>query len=310
MKKTILSGGIAVVIASLAFLVWQGRSSSEKIEVIHTVSYSNAAVFLAIQEDKENLERFFVPDPGKHVEALLASSGSRPSVSITPFSNALIALARNPDLVIIGGSGLNGLSLLSSAGPELDDLQDKKIGTARGDSLELFVYEAMNGRAYIPEYFTDPFLLVTAAKRVDIQGVTHVEPFATELVNFGLARLLTSRDFWGDHPDAVVVTTKQDIENFRPQLIQFLRTLLQKEREIEANPKNAAAALASFYNMPSSKLEEILGLQEPQIDIRKYVPFFDKRITTLRKLNYIDSDADLKQPFDWSLLEEALGGDS
>lgn len=290
----------------MVILIWHGVNQSSRIQVIHTVSYSNAAVFLAVKDKKDVLERLFVPDPGKHVEALLAGSRSRPTVAVTPFSNALIAMAKNPELVIISGSGLNGLSLLSSAGPTLNDLVDKKIGTARGDSLELFVYEAMTPRMYKPIYFTDPVDLVSAAKSKAIDAATHVEPFATELADEGFARVLTSKEFWGDHPDAVVLTTRENIKKFRPQLVLLISILLEQERRIKAQPEAAAGELSDFYKMPAQQLKKILGFQEPRIDIRSFVPFFAKRLDTLMALRYIDTKPSPDGLFDWSLLQEAF----
>ncbi len=296
---------ILIAIISVSVLWWHGKSASSRVQVIHTVSYSNAAVFLAVRDYSEKLERYFVPDPGKHVEALLASATSRPVVSVTPFSNALIAMAKNPNLVIISGSGLNGLSLLSSLGSALDNLAGKRIGTARGDSLELFLYEAMSPRPYEPVYFTDPFLLVTAATNKQIDAATHVEPFATELTSAGLTRVLTSKSLWGDHPDAVVLTTRETIVRFRPALVNLLVILLGKENQIKKSPEGAANALAEFYKMSPSQLTRILGFQEPRIDIRNFVPFFEQRLGTLMALKYIDSKPKIAQLFDWSLLEEA-----
>jgi ABC-type nitrate/sulfonate/bicarbonate transport system substrate-binding protein len=295
---------IVVVAAAVATLWTVWPTGRIKVEVIHTVSYSNAAVFLVIKDNPDEIQRRFVPDPGKHVEALLAG-GASPSVSVTPFSNALIAMAQYPDLVIIGGSGLNGLSLISSFGPTLDALENKRIGTARGDSLELFVYEAMRPRRYIPVYFTDPFVLVTAAKARDIDAATHVEPFATELVNAGLVRVLTSRELWGSHPDAVLLTTRKIVSKYRPQLRWLLTRLLAEEMTIKKDPQSAAHALADFYRMPADQLLAILDKQEPKIDIRQYENFFAMRIKTLVELKYLTKPLAIEHLFDWSILEEA-----
>jgi ABC-type nitrate/sulfonate/bicarbonate transport system substrate-binding protein len=232
---------------------------------------------LLLEKDRNFADRVFIPDPAKHVEMLLSAGDSQPTVAVTPFANALIAMSRNPNLVIIGGSGLNGLSLLSSAGRSLDDLAGKKIGTARGDSLEVFAYEAMKPRKYEFVYFTDPNVLVDAAKHRQIDAATHVEPFATDLVeNAGMFRVLRSKDLWGDHPDAVLLTTRNIAARYGPALRELLARLTKMEAEIKADPIKAADTLAPFYNMGPGQLRGILGFQEPRIDIRIFESFLKR----------------------------------
>ncbi len=284
-------------------------TTNRPITVVHTVSYSNAAVFVALQDNPGLLKASFVPDPTKHPEALQAAQTDGPVVSVTPFANALIAADRNPSLRIIAGSGLNGMSLVARDAKTAQDLRGKKVGTSRGDSLELFAVEylkreGLNQADYQLVYFTDPFEAIESIKAGKVDAVTHVEPFATGLVAAqGMHRLTTSRDLWGDHPDAVILTTERVLTTYRAELKSLIGVLQASEKKIKADPKETATILAkNFYNMPADDLLRILDKQQPQIDIRKYLPFLRDRYDTLERLHYVDHPFNVKV-FDWTLLD-------
>lgn len=309
MKKRLIYGILAIALIAVSIYGMITINEKQQITVIHTVSYSNAVVFNTIEHNPGVINRKFILDPAKHVEALLAEENNSPVVSVTPFANALIASNHNSHLRVIAGSGLNGLSLIARQAVDASGLKGKKIGTSRGDSLEVFVVEYMSSNGISPQeyklvYFNDPFEAIEAIKKGSIDAVTHVEPFATNLVaEQGMRRLVTSQELWGDHPDAVILTTESVLTKYGKELAWLVSTLQQEEKMIEDNPKETAARLAStFYQMPAEKLERILQRQEPEIDIRKYVQFFHDRYKTLEQIKYVEG-AFPTNLFDFSLIK-------
>ena len=307
MKNRIAYILLAVALLGVSIFGMIKIDEKQQITVIHTVSYSNAVVFDAIEHNPGVIQRKFIPDPSKHVEALLAASKQSPAVSVTPFANALIASSQNSELRIIAGSGLNGLSLISREAIDAAGLKGKTIGTSRGDSLEVFVVEYMTANGISPKdykliYFTDPFEAIEAIKKGEIDAVTHVEPFATNLVaEQNMRRLSTGKELWGDHPDAVILTTFSVMEKYRKEMSWLVSALQSEETLIQKNPNETAARLAmTFYQMPSDKLERILRMQEPEVDIRKFVSFFHDRYKTLEQIKYVQG------PFPGNLFDFSL----
>jgi hypothetical protein len=295
-----------LLFAAVTFVIYN-RSSDIPL-VIHPISYSNVAVFEAALDNPDKIELRRVPDPARHVEILEAEGGNRPVLTVTPFANVLIAMERRPNLRVVGGAGLNGLSLVAREAKSLEDLEGKRIGTSRGDSLEVFAKEAMGQRPYTPVYFDDPFVAIEALKRNQIDAVTHVEPYATLLVKDGMTRISTSRDLWGDHPDSILMTTEESLRKFRPQLQGLISMLITAEKEARADPVRVAKRVAPFYSpLTVDDLRQILSFQQPQIDIRSFGTFFKERFRTLRELGYVNKAKFPEDQFDFSLLPLGSG---
>lgn len=308
-KKSIIVTILLVVIGLATIPLLESINIKQKIILIHTVSYSNAAVFETILNYPNLIDEKFIPDPAKHPETLLSESKRGCAVSVTPFANALIAVQREPKLRIIAGSGLNGISMIGRTVSTATDLKGKKIGTSKGDSLEVFAIELMDKAGvqlgdYELIYFSDPFEAVEAIKAARIDAVTHVEPFATVLVDDNaMKRIGTSEQLWGTHPDAILLTTESCLAEHRAELEWLIKALKEAEKTIKDEPDKVAENLAkTFYNMPAENLLRILKRQSPRIDIREYEGFLLERYETLRRIKYVDgplrSDA-----FDWSLLK-------
>lgn len=300
---------VLAVIAAAWIVYWPGSPKPNHISVIHTVSYSNLAVFEALRLHPDRLDRRFVPDPGQHPETLLAESRNGCAVSVTPFANALIAAQKNSSLRIIAGAGLNGISLIARTASTFSELKGKKIGTSKGDSLEVFAVELLEKNGLRPEdyelvYFNDPFEAIESIKAGRIDAVTHVEPFATALVDdHSMKRLATSENLWGTHPDAVLLTTESCLRDCRTDLQWLIQTLRESEAAINKAPEEAAKNLAkTFYDMEPEKLLRILKNQSPRIDIRNYEGFLLERYKTLLRIKYVDAPL-RADAIDWSLLK-------
>lgn len=308
-KKAIITLVLLIAAITVCVMSTLKQDVHGKIALIHTVSYSNVAAFETLRQHPDRIENKFIPDPAKHPESLLAESKNACAVSVTPFANALIAAQKDPSLRIIAGSGLNGISMIAREAATAAELKGKRIGTSKGDSLEVFAIELMD-KAGIPlgsyklVYFSDPFEAIEAIKAGKIDAVTHVEPFATALVDDnGMKRVATSEQLWGTHPDAVLLTAEASLTKCHAELEWLVKSLKQSEDEINKAPEKAAENLAkSFYNMPADKLLRILQQQKPRIDIREYQGFFTQRYETLKRIKYVDGPM-RSDIFDWSLLK-------
>jgi len=210
---------------------------------------------------------------------------------------------------------MNGLALVGGTGiTEMADLRGGRIGTYRGDTLETLAYAAaikagIEGDVHFV-YFTDPFESLTALRAGDLQAITHVEPFVSQLVAEGFARLTTGEATWGtDHPDCVLVTTEKSIKSHRDELKQLIYEMAKAQKRIETNPEEVAELVAKpFYKMEAADLVAAVHSQFPAIDIRGLDDFIIEKSKMLVQLGYIGapSNADL---FDFSLLDEVIAKD-
>jgi len=299
---------MGIIGVGLFLLVCSLSNSSQKLTVIHPFSFSNVAIFQASLDDPDFWNRRAVADTSQHIDIILAEGKSTPIIAVTPFTNALIFASKNKDIRIIAGAGQNGLYLVANKEcNSLDDLNGKKIGTARGDSLEVFLVELMQNRSYDkPIYFDDPFVAITSLENGQLDAVTHVEPFVSQLLDKGMNRIASSKDIWGNHPDAVIVTTSDVLTKNSDIINDALKRLLRAERDVKNNPDATAKLVSSLYApIAADQLAAILPNQPPKVDIRDEMDFFRKRFATLQFMGLIDSNVGFpEQAFDFSFLEK------
>jgi NitT/TauT family transport system substrate-binding protein len=227
------------------------------------------------------VEMKFMPNPGDALTALTA--GVQQIVHI-PFTNIIVAANNGAPVRIIGGSGAGGLFLLaqgSSGIKSMADLQKQKgknlkIGAMRLNTFELMLYRALasNGLKYDDfqmVWFSDTLSMAAAfeAKAVDL--VTHVEPFATRLVDkLGGVPIASNLDTWGkDGPDCVTNARTDFIEKYPLATTKYLRALLKADAAIKANRDKAVEVLdaSKFYRVDKETLRAALPRQMPQVNL-------------------------------------------
>lgn len=292
----------------------------ETVRVINCVGYCNLPLFVSADNSSKadsmsriRIETVFIANPADHVQALSSPNG--PIASVTPFTNALVAHANGADIKIIAGSGANGLALIgneSFRGPE--SLAGGKIGTVPGDTLEQLAYAYVEAHNEIKDkvefkYFTDPIALIQALKTGEVAAITHVEPFASNLVKNDKMKLIArGEEVWGQtHPDCVLVCTQSAIRTRRADLVELIRMFLIAEKQINDDMPGAVAKVAEpIYKMKPDELLLAVKSQFPKIDIRDSEAFMINRAVTLRNLGYVKNGNATANIFDFSLLEEAI----
>ena len=277
-------------IAGTAGLGFSEKSFSqampEVINVGHLVGicmsplfYAQAAGLFAAEGLK--VEMKFMPNPGDALTALTA--GVQQIVHI-PFTNIIVAANNGAPVRIIGGSGAGGLFLLaqgSSGIKSMADLQQQKgkglkIGAMRLNTFELMLYRALasSGLKYDDfqmVWFSDTLSMAAAfeAKAVDL--VTHVEPFATRLVDkLGGVPIASNLDTWGkDGPDCVTNARTDFIEKYPLAATKYLRALLKADAAIKANRDKAVEVLdaSKYYRVDKETLRAALPRQMPQVNL-------------------------------------------
>jgi NitT/TauT family transport system substrate-binding protein len=241
--------------------------------------YAQATGLFAAEGLKVDMK--FMPNPG---DALTALTGGVLQIVHIPFTNIIVAANNGAPVRIIGGSGAGGLFLLaqgSSGIKSMADLQKQKgkglkIGAMRLNTFELMAYRALANAGLKYEdfqmvWFSDTLSMAAAfeAKAVDV--VTHVEPFATRLVDkLGGVPIASNLDTWGkDGPDCVTNARVDFIEKYPAAVTKYMKALLKADAAIKADPAKAVDVLdaSKFYRVDKDTLRAALPRQRPQVNL-------------------------------------------
>jgi NitT/TauT family transport system substrate-binding protein len=302
----------------------QAVSQPELITVGHLVGICMSPLFYAhatglFKEEGLNVELKFMPNPGDGLTALV--SGAVQVVHI-PFTNTVVGVQNGAPVRTIAGSGAGGIFLIAQAATGIKTMADLKaarggkrlkLGTMRLNTFELMTYRALvnNGMAYSDfdmVWFNDVLSMAAAfeAKAVDL--VTHVEPFATKLVDqLGGTPLASNLETWGaDGPDCVTNARQDFIARYPDATRRYLRALLKADRAIRADMPRAVEVLdkAKYYRVDKATLRASLPRQLPQVDLtRGGDKGMEVAIADMRTLGYLKS---IPEVMDLRLLREAL----
>lgn len=273
--------------ASLALpAVSAAQALPDVIQVGHLVGicmsplfYAHATGMFAAEGLKVELK--FMPNPG---DALTALTGGVQQIVHIPFTNILVAANNGAPVRIVGGSGAGGIFLIAQ-GPSgirsMADLQKAKgkglkIGAMRLNTFELMAYRALANAGlkyddFQMVWFNDTLSMASAfeAKAVDL--VTHVEPFATRLVDkLGGVPIASNLDTWGkDGPDCVTNARTDFIEKHPEAMKRYLRVLLKADAAIKSDREKAVDVLdkGKYYRVDRDTLRAALPRQMPQVDL-------------------------------------------
>jgi NitT/TauT family transport system substrate-binding protein len=188
-----------------------------------------------------------------------------------------------------------------------------KVGTMRLNTFELTAYRAMvnAGVSYSDfnmVWFNDVLSMAAAFEARAVDVVTHVEPFATKLVDqLGGVPLASNLETWGrDGPDCVT-NTRQDFIATQPEAVRrYLRVLLRADRAIKANMARAVDVLdaGKYYRVDKATLAASLPRQLPQVDLtRGGDKGMEVAIADMRTLGYLKNTPEV---MDLRLLREVL----
>jgi NitT/TauT family transport system substrate-binding protein len=320
-RTAVFSAVVLLVVAALVSAACgkarqpRETTSPTVLKVGRLVGYCNFPLFVAAHRKLAlrsgvDVRLVYIPNPADHPAAL---SAGRIDATVAPFTNLIAAFGSGRDIRIIAGSGMNGLALVGRPNIRtLSDLRGKRIGTVRGDTLELMAYDAIKKaglRGLVTfEFFTDGFEALQAVRSGRYDAVTHVEPFVSRLVHEdGMHVLATGEKVWGtDHPDCVLATSPQALARHRSALKGLILAMLAAEHETRLNLSGLADELArSYYQMEPDALVQAVRVQYPRIDIRPFRNFILMRAASMREMGYLRRSVD-DSVFDFSLLEEAL----
>jgi len=282
--KTTAAAAGAVTLG--APFVARAQSLPDVINVGHLVGICMSPLFFAhaagyFKDEGLNVQLKFMPNPG---DALTALTGGQQHIVHIPFTNIIVAANNGAPVRIISGSGAGGLFLIAQQATGIKNVdglkaargKGLKVGAMRLNTFELMLYRALQNaglsyKDFEMVWFNDTLSMASAfeAKAVDL--VTHVEPFATRLVDkLGGVVIASNLDTWGkDGPDCVTNARTDFLEKYPDAARRYLRALLKADAAIKADREKAVDILdkGKYYRVDRDTLRAALPRQMPQVNL-------------------------------------------
>ena len=248
-----------------------------RITLTHGCSLSNLPLFVAEAAGLFEDEGLDVEVPRfttlSSTSDIIASGDS--DLGTVAFTEPLIDASRENPPIIVGGSGLMGITVM--ARPEIADagqLKGRKAGTFRRDPLEVLLHDALavHGLGFDDleiVYLDDIEDALADFENGTIDAITVAEPHATRLARNGAVLLSDGTELWGDpFPDTVLVATTEFLESRPEQVSAALRAMIRAEEMIAADPSGMLDhAVRHYPDYDRADLEAGVRRQPPCIDI-------------------------------------------
>ncbi len=337
MKKVLLIIGVLILVGAIIFVAGKEKSAETLVEagmypgtlkVGHLVALDMAPLFIAkeagyFEDEGLDVETVFFSNPGDNNAAL---TGGSIQLSINPFTLAYLGQNSGVPMRILANAGGNGIMQVVIQGEynvsSLSDLvayvkshpeEKLKVGTLRGDTLDMILYKAFkdNGLTYDDFemiWFDDLLAMVQSFKTGDIAILSHIQPYTTDLqMNYGAKLLTDNAKVWGAGTPNTTLIALEDFGKKYPETIErFLRAENRALELIKSDPEHAANILAgkNYYKTPDGVL---LAAFKTQKDATLYpnVAGIATAIADMVTQKYIEkTDMNI---IDTSYLDAALG---
>ncbi len=288
MKNKLVVGLVVIVLVITSIWVFGKKSTPATenvsglylgtLKVGHLVALDMAPLFIAkeagyFKDEGLDVETVFFSNPGDNNAAL---TGGSVQLTINPFTLAYLGVNSGVPMRILSNAGGNGIMQVVIQGKynvsSLSDLvayvkanpnQKLKVGTLRGDTLDMILYKAFkdNGLSYDNfemVWFNDLFAMVQSFKTNDIAILSHIQPYTTDLqINYGAKFLTDNAQVWGKGtPNTTLIALDSFAKKYPETVKRFLRAENRALDLIKSNPEKAMEILKgkNYYKIPDNVL--------------------------------------------------------
>ena len=268
-----------------------------RITLTHGCSLSNLPLFVAETAGLFEAEGLDVEVP---LFTTLSSSSDiiasgESDLGTVAFTEPLIDASRDNPPIIVGGSGLMGITVMAQPGiADAGQLKGRRAGTFRRDPLEVLLHDALavHGLGFDDleiVYLDDIEDALADFENGAIDAITVAEPHGTRLARNGAVLLSDGTELWGDpFPDTVLVATAEFLESRPEQVSAALRAMIRAEEMIAADPNGMLDhAVRHYPDYDRADLEAGARRQPPCIDIRHLEHVIYDRWDSLQSLGLV-----------------------
>jgi ABC-type nitrate/sulfonate/bicarbonate transport system substrate-binding protein len=315
MKSRFLATALSVVLSSLMIApASHAADALTKIKVGHMVSLDMAPLFVAKEsgcfaKNGLDVDTVFFANPGDDNAAL---AGGKIDIGLVPFTLPFFAANSGvPIRVVAAAGGWGVMEVVASSKLGFKSFADLKayiaagkpkvkIATLQGDTLELiltreFEKYGIDSKDVDLVYFNDLLAMVEAFRSGQVDMLSHIKPYTTEMVaTKGATVLATNADAWSAHTPNAVVGVLQSTLDKRPEMVRsYLKGMICGADIINRTPEHAVALLAkgNYYRVPPAVLLSSFKSAPEAISLIPDVDAVQGVVDDLAKLGYIKSTA-------------------
>ena len=229
----------------------------------------------------------------------------------------LTFVSKGSKFVIIGGNLSGGHPIITR--PEhadeyksIADFRGKTVGTPRVFTSDVVFRGALFEAGIDPEKdltiveFKRPVDVLEAVKsgKVDVGiGATNI---IGQSVQAGLASPLWSNDLWPNHPCCRIVVTEDALQNYRPELVKFLKAELLAEKKFVDDPQSGIRADVEQQKFGEKLASDLVLNPHLQFSVDPNRKGVEAMWAHMKKIGYADGDPDFSKVIDTTLYYEAL----
>lgn len=289
---------VVIIIVILGAIIFSGKTKNKEvvvagpglypgtIKVGHLVALDMSPLFIAkeaglFKEEGLDVETVFFSNPGDNNAAL---AGGSIQLSINPFTLAYLGQNSGVPMRIIANAGGNGIMQVVIQGKydvnSLDELvayvknhpkEKLKVGTLRGDTLDMILYKAFKDKGLSYDnfemvWFDDLLAMVQSFKTNDIAILSHIQPYTTDLqVNYGAKFLTDNATIWGKGtPNTTLIALDSFAKQYPETVKRFLKAENRAIELIKSNPEKAQQVLLgkNYYKIPDNVLLQAFKTQK------------------------------------------------
>lgn len=318
----------AAALVTAVLLMGQSASAKDLISVKagHLVAIDMAPLFVAKESgcfEREGLdvETVFFANPGDNNAAL---AGGAIDFSTNPFTLPFFAANSGvPIKVVAAAGGWGVMEVIAQKETALTSIADiatyvaagkpkLKIATLQGDTLELILTDSFAANGVDPAsvefvYFNDLLAMVEAFRAGEVDILSHIKPYTSEMIaDKGSVLLTTNAATWGTMSPNTVVSVLDKTLTERPEVVTaYIKGLMCAAQIINDTPEKAVELLSTgnYFRVSS---EVLLGGFKSAPAPVSFIPDVDSIqavVGSLAALGYIGDGVAAKDIFDLTIAK-------
>lgn len=287
-----------------------GAQTLQKVKAGHLVALDMAPLFIAKEsgcfaKNGLDVETVFFANPGDNNAAL---AGGAIDFSTNPFTlpffaaNSgvpirVVAAAGGWGIIEVVAQGKLGFKRMEDLAPYLSSGKPKlKIATLQGDTLELiltreFTRLGIDQKSVELVYFNDLLAMVEAFRSGQVDLLSHIKPYTTEMVaSKGATVLTTNAKVWSPTAPNTVVSVLEKTLKGRPAVVEsYLKGLICAAEIINKTPDQAVSILGkgTYFKVSPTVLAAAFQSAPKPVSFVPDVSSIQSVVDELEKLGYI-----------------------